>query len=141
MLWPDGTFVHFDHGLNSCIKQLRAALLDDRGAPRFLETLPRRGYRFIGEVAAEQTGAVEPHPGGLPADFTISGGARRHGGRVHVSVQLNDRRTGAAVWSAEFDCDGDDVAALQRRLASEVVDGLSEILRPASASQADAVMM
>ena len=54
VLWPDGTFVHFDHGLNSCIKQLRAALLDSRSAPRFLETLPRRGYRFIGPVAASQ---------------------------------------------------------------------------------------
>ena len=54
VLWPEGTFVHFDHGLNSCIKQLRAALLDSRSAPRFLETLPRRGYRFIGPVAASQ---------------------------------------------------------------------------------------
>jgi DNA-binding winged helix-turn-helix (wHTH) protein len=142
VLWPEGTFVHFDHGLNSCIKQLRAALFDDRVSPRFLETLPRRGYRFIGEVVAEQPGAPEGHPdGGVPAEFSISGEAHRQGGRVHVSVQLNDRRTGAAVWSAEFDCDADDVASLQRRLASEVVDGLSEIFRPASASQADAVMM
>ena len=58
-----------------------------------------------------------------------------------MSVELNDRRTGATVWSAEFDCDSDDVAALQRRLASEVVDGLAEIFRTASTSQADAVMM
>jgi DNA-binding winged helix-turn-helix (wHTH) protein len=49
-LWPEGTFVHFDHGLNSCIKQIRAALGDSRTAPRYVETLTRRGYRFIAPV-------------------------------------------------------------------------------------------
>jgi DNA-binding winged helix-turn-helix (wHTH) protein len=46
-LWPDGTFVHFEDGLNSCIKQIRAALGDSRTSPRYIETLTRRGYRFI----------------------------------------------------------------------------------------------
>lgn len=46
-LWPDGTFVRFEDGLNSCIKQIRAALGDSRTAPRYIETLTRRGYRFI----------------------------------------------------------------------------------------------
>jgi DNA-binding winged helix-turn-helix (wHTH) protein len=52
VLWPDGTFVAFDDGLNSCIKQVRAALSDHRSTPCYLETIPRRGYRFIG--AAQQ---------------------------------------------------------------------------------------
>jgi DNA-binding winged helix-turn-helix (wHTH) protein len=46
-LWPDGTFVDFDHSLNAAVKRLRAALGDDARAPRFIETLPRRGYRWI----------------------------------------------------------------------------------------------
>jgi TolB-like protein/Tfp pilus assembly protein PilF len=46
-LWPNGTFVDFEHSLNAAIKRLRAALGDDSDNPRFVETLPRRGYRFI----------------------------------------------------------------------------------------------
>jgi DNA-binding winged helix-turn-helix (wHTH) protein len=45
-LWPDGVFVHFDLGLNSCLKQIRAALGESAGAPRYVETLSRRGYRL-----------------------------------------------------------------------------------------------
>src|SRR5918911_2129307 len=46
-LWPEGTFVDFEHSLNAAVKRLRAALGDDADNPRFVETLPRRGYRFI----------------------------------------------------------------------------------------------
>ena len=47
-LWPADTFVDFEQGLNNAIKRLRAALDDSAETPRFIETLPRRGYRFIG---------------------------------------------------------------------------------------------
>ena len=53
-LWPKGTFVDFEHSLNAAVKRLRAALGDDAARPRFVQTLPRRGYRFIA--------ACEPHP-------------------------------------------------------------------------------
>ncbi len=46
-LWPADTFVDFDHSLNSAVKKLRLSLGDDPDNPRFIETLPRRGYRFI----------------------------------------------------------------------------------------------
>ena len=49
-VWKDETFVDFEHGLNFCIKQIRSALGDNAQSPRLIETLPRRGYRFIGEV-------------------------------------------------------------------------------------------
>jgi TolB-like protein/DNA-binding winged helix-turn-helix (wHTH) protein/Tfp pilus assembly protein PilF len=49
-IWEGVTFVDFEHGLNFCIKQIRAALGDNAQAPRFIETLPRRGYRFIATV-------------------------------------------------------------------------------------------
>jgi TolB-like protein/DNA-binding winged helix-turn-helix (wHTH) protein/Tfp pilus assembly protein PilF len=49
-LWPADTFVDFDHGMNNAVKKLRAALGDSADAPRFVETLPRRGYRFVGTV-------------------------------------------------------------------------------------------
>ena len=46
-LWPNGTFVDFEHSLNAAVKRLRAVLGDDARAPRYIETLPRRGYRWI----------------------------------------------------------------------------------------------
>src|SRR5579863_1303056 len=49
-LWPADTFVDFDTGLNSVIKKLRDVLGDSAEEPRYIETLPRRGYRFIGVV-------------------------------------------------------------------------------------------
>lgn len=49
-IWTDGTYVHYDHGLNSCMKQIRAALGDSRTSPRFIETLVRRGFRFVAPV-------------------------------------------------------------------------------------------
>ncbi|HEX3544197.1 MAG TPA: winged helix-turn-helix domain-containing protein [Candidatus Acidoferrum sp.] len=49
-LWPSDTFVDFDHGLNTAINQVRGALGDSAANPKFIQTLPRRGYRFIGPV-------------------------------------------------------------------------------------------
>jgi DNA-binding winged helix-turn-helix (wHTH) protein/Tol biopolymer transport system component len=49
-LWPDGTFVDFDQSLNKAVNRLREALGDSADEPRLIETLPRRGYRFIGQV-------------------------------------------------------------------------------------------
>ncbi len=51
-LWPDGTFVDFDHGLNSAVSRLREALKDSANMPRFVETIPRRGYRLLVPVEA-----------------------------------------------------------------------------------------
>jgi DNA-binding winged helix-turn-helix (wHTH) protein len=51
-VWADGTHVVFDDGLNYAIRALRIALDDDARAPRFIETVPRRGYRFIAPVTA-----------------------------------------------------------------------------------------
>ena len=58
-IWPAGTFVDFEQSLNFCIRQIRAALRDDANAPRYVETLPRRGYRWVaGPVQSETSGAV-----------------------------------------------------------------------------------
>jgi Tol biopolymer transport system component len=51
-LWPEDTFVDFEHGLNTAINKLRDALSDEADNPRFIETLPKRGYRFIAPVSA-----------------------------------------------------------------------------------------
>lgn len=66
-LWPDGTFVDFDHGLNSAINRIREALGDSAANPRFLETLARRGYRFLApvdriEASGDAASVTEPQP-------------------------------------------------------------------------------
>src|SRR5262249_40630084 len=52
-VWPSHTFVDFDHGINNAIKRLREALGDTADTPRYVETIPRRGYRFIGRIERE----------------------------------------------------------------------------------------
>jgi Tol biopolymer transport system component/DNA-binding winged helix-turn-helix (wHTH) protein len=55
-VWPKDTFVDFDHAVNTAITKIRAALADDADNPRFVETLPRRGYRFIAPVNKPNSG-------------------------------------------------------------------------------------
>ena len=50
-LWPADTFVDFDHSLNTAVNKIRETLGDSAGSPRFVETVARRGYRFVGEVS------------------------------------------------------------------------------------------
>jgi eukaryotic-like serine/threonine-protein kinase len=52
-IWPEGTFVDFDNSLNTAVNKLREALGDSAESPRFIETLPRRGYRFVSPVSAD----------------------------------------------------------------------------------------
>ena len=68
-VWPADTFVDFDHGLYNAIKKLREALGDESATPRFIETLPKRGYRFIGNLnengstgSVRETGTAEGVP-------------------------------------------------------------------------------
>lgn len=61
-LWSSDTFVDFDHSLNTAIKRLRQALGDEADTPRYIETLPRRGYRFIGELCPETIPNVDTEP-------------------------------------------------------------------------------
>ena len=53
-LWTSDTFVDFDHSLNTAVKKLRQTLGDEADTPRYIETLPKRGYRFIGEIEREE---------------------------------------------------------------------------------------
>ncbi len=63
-LWPADTFVDFDHSLNSSIKKLREALGDDSENPRFIETLHRRGYRFIASISESDLAIKNLQPKG-----------------------------------------------------------------------------
>jgi len=70
-LWPTDTFVDFDHGVNTAINRLREALGDSADNPRFIETLPRRGYRFIAPVESSAPPAQAAPPVGSTAPETL----------------------------------------------------------------------
>ena len=69
-IWPSNTFVEFDHGLYSAIARLREALGDSAESPRFIETVARRGYRFIYPVSSASTETLYP-----PKCSTVGGGS------------------------------------------------------------------
>lgn len=64
-LWPEGTFVDFDQSLNKAVARLREALGDDADQPRFVQTLPRRGYRWIATVRTVETAISSRHQASL----------------------------------------------------------------------------
>jgi TolB-like protein/DNA-binding winged helix-turn-helix (wHTH) protein/Flp pilus assembly protein TadD len=82
-LWPSGTFVDFEHSLNKAVKRLREALKDSAEQPRFIETLPRRGYRFVGalEQATDQPASAER---GTVGDGATAVAADQSLGRLRV---------------------------------------------------------
>ena len=87
-LWPAETFVDFEHGLNAAINKLREALGDSADNPRFVETLHRRGYRFIAPVEAHHALApslerrevgIESPPGSEGAEGTVTDAGKGQG--------------------------------------------------------------
>jgi TolB-like protein/DNA-binding winged helix-turn-helix (wHTH) protein len=68
-LWPADTFVDFENGLNTAVKKLRQMLGDEADSPKYIETLPRRGYRFIGEINQQQAQTVT----GIGNDEAVEG--------------------------------------------------------------------
>src|SRR5262245_32825477 len=83
-LWPSDTFVDFDHSLNTIVNRLRDSLSDVAERPRFIETVPRRGYRFIGRVdPIEQPAGTTPVRG--PAQPTRASFGKSRSGRIAVA--------------------------------------------------------
>jgi TolB-like protein/Tfp pilus assembly protein PilF len=87
-LWPEDTFVDFDHGLNNAINRLREALNDSADAPRFIETLPRRGYRFIADVRSEAPAPIEESPQVTSAEWSTTSSVGAHELPASVTVPL-----------------------------------------------------
>jgi TolB-like protein/DNA-binding winged helix-turn-helix (wHTH) protein/Tfp pilus assembly protein PilF len=110
-LWPDDTFVDFEHGLNTAVKKLREALGDSAERPNYIETLPRKGYRFIaaisvggasGQEQAATDAAIAPES--PTANFATQPRARPH--RLSplgvIAVLLMLALSGIGVWKFGF---------------------------------------
>jgi Tol biopolymer transport system component/DNA-binding winged helix-turn-helix (wHTH) protein len=78
-LWPDGVFVDYENAINSAVRKLREALLDTSESPRFIETLPRRGYRFVAAIAQPASPVTQPSATSVAetADSSWAGSASR----------------------------------------------------------------
>jgi TolB-like protein/DNA-binding winged helix-turn-helix (wHTH) protein len=121
-LWAGDTFIDFEHSVNTAIKRVREALGDAAEHPRYIETLPRRGYRFIGPVEAVglvpspvvSVAAVSPTPAETPVPDKVMVGADRR----HYQRRLALAGTGlVAVVAALFAL---NVAGLRDRLLTAV---------------------
>jgi TolB-like protein/DNA-binding winged helix-turn-helix (wHTH) protein/lipoprotein NlpI len=110
-LWPGDTFVDFDSGLNSAIKKLREALGDSRESSRFIETLPRRGYRFIAPVEEAESAAPGPSTSYEPPVQAVAG---RRLSRYRVPVMV-----GAGVLALLFIFIGTFGTGWRERLGAE----------------------
>jgi cholera toxin transcriptional activator len=81
-LWPDGTFVDYEHGVNSAVNRLREALGDKASNPRFIETLARRGYRFLAPVeriAQDSDTSIAAPAARISEELTASATEKRAG--------------------------------------------------------------
>jgi TolB-like protein/DNA-binding winged helix-turn-helix (wHTH) protein/Tfp pilus assembly protein PilF len=84
-LWPDEVFVDFDHSLNAAVNKLREALCDSTSDVRFIETLPKRGYRFVGPIETRDKPATLQVP--LVSPGPASPARRNRLNRLHITLK------------------------------------------------------
>ncbi len=97
-LWPTDTFVDFDRSLATAVNKIREALGDSAENPKFVETLPKRGYRFIGKLAPEPSLEFPAYSADVPARTGVSTSDTNEGIRILPSSRSLNWRT-AAAWT------------------------------------------
>lgn len=119
VLWPSDTFVDFDHSLNTAMMKLRDALGDSADTPLYIETLPKRGYRFIAPmtVVEREARSISPVPSSGPASAALSTG----GGNAGALTEDGFRVT---VLAFEYSGADAEVAALAEGLSTGIMAGL-----------------
>jgi DNA-binding winged helix-turn-helix (wHTH) protein len=102
-IWPADTVVDFSHGLNAAVNKLRNALADDPDAPRYIETMPRRGYRYIGPPVEPAFTRTVPSP-----DPALAVSAQNHGTAVVAAPVTSTGGAFAVQAPAESDTVGSE---------------------------------
>ena len=99
-VWPADTFVDFDRGLNKAVNRLREALGDTADSPRFIETIPKRGYRFIAPVQQRDPGPARATDGPAPPEMSVPVSADASGDGRSDSPSAQHRSRPVRVWMA-----------------------------------------
>ncbi len=148
-LWPDEIHVEFDQSMNSCVKRIRVALGDSAEAPRYIETLPRIGYRFLQPVMEVRKGdprlpapraaptAPKPRPRsrrvaaavlaavpGVHADFVLDGRVQREQGTLRVWARLLLAKDGTVLWTEAYDGAEDEILVFQTEVSARIGDAV-----------------
>src|SRR5580692_7325232 len=124
-IWTADTFVDFDHSLHNAIARLREVLGDSADTPRYIETLPRRGYRFIAPVEEVENHAPERPAPIKPASEAPALGQRPNTGAALALALLAIVGIGAALWLARTISHRTSVALPLRSIAVLPLDNLS----------------
>ncbi len=134
-LWGEDTYVDFEHGMNKCINQIRTALGDDANKAVYIETVPRRGYRFLVPVVAKTVLAPPPRvkesSSGIPADLAELIRARMAARKSGVA----EAQPGPAVDAQPTTADAQPAAAIAAPV--EVIPAPDESAAPALARDWD----
>ena len=129
-LWGNDTFIDFEQGVNKCIKQIRSVLSDNPDNPLYLETIPRRGYRFLAPVRTKIVPAPPPQvkeaSSGLIAD--VAGEVRA---RVEAASRPSSSVPGATSKETEADAPEPEASRAVQAPARSVQSRLLWILLPA----------
>ena len=103
-LWPGDTFVDFDHSLNNCVNKVRDALGDSATGPRFIETVARRGYRFVAplEVIGDTSADISQSSAATPLPSAPAPSRRVRRPRTIVLIGVTLALAAIAMWSAGY---------------------------------------
>ena len=119
-LWPEGTYVDYEHGVNSAVNRIREALGDTAGSPRFIETLARRGYRFIAPVErfAGSEILIAPGASAAPQEIAAAKELAPEAGQIAPEAELAPEagtkgRPGFAILASEDDLPKSPYAVVQ----------------------------
>jgi len=130
-LWPSDTFVDFDVGLNSAIRKLRQALNDDAENPRYIETLAKRGYRFMAPVHRQRGygSATGPQPDSDKASIVDSspGTNGPPAALINAAATASKRWVWITVAVAIIATDAGLIFWLTRRAAVPIVEAVTEL--------------
>src|SRR5438477_316105 len=160
-IWPNENFGDFDQAVNVAIAKLRGALGDSADNPRYIETLPRRGYRFIADGMTDELitdlaqisalrvisrTSVMPYKGvrkplpqiarELNVDAVVEGTVLHSGKQVRITAQLIRAPADKHLWAQSYEGDVSDTLALQKKVARAIVEQIRIKLTP----QEDAVL-